>query len=59
MGSLAYSKKEAMVAMKHRDVNKIIGNGSSIRLTIKLMDDKNLARKLQKPIAVAANKIGK
>ena len=45
--------------MKHRDVNKIMGNGSSIRLTKKLMDEKNLARKLQKPIAEAANRIGK
>ena len=54
-----YRKNAAMVAMRQRVVNKIMGSGSSIRLIIKLMEEKTLARKLQKPIAEAANSTGK
>ena len=51
--------KAATAAAPHIVVNMIMGNGSSMRLTIEEKDENRRAKKLQMPRAVAQNMVGK
>jgi len=52
-------KKTARAVKPQMAVNRIMGQGSSIWLMTKLKEEASLAAKLQTPMAVAANRVGK
>ena len=59
LSSSTCKKKEQTAARATRAVKRSIGSGSSILETRKLAEENNRARKLQKPKAVAAKRVGK